>query len=360
MAKKKRSKKRKRRSAGSSISFVVLYVAAVISVSILLACVGWMMANDVLALNKPEKSIEITIDKNETFDDVTARLKDEGMIEFDWLFKLFAQFTHMEDEIAPGTYTLNTNMDYRALIMGMGINSTTRQEISVTIPEGYTLAQIFALLEEKGVSDVEKLNEQAANHNYAFSFLQSIPLGDPGRLEGYLFPSTYNFYTPHSALYAINKMLVAFDANITEEMRQEILDSGHTIHEIITIASLIERETDGTDRAHIAGVIYNRLNNPNAETAGYLQVDATLVYINGGKEPVPEDRQIDSPYNTYMYQGLPPGPIANPGMASIEAAMHPETTRDYYYALGDDGMHHFFRTHAQQQQFMATQQIYSN
>ena len=357
--KKRPGKRRRRRSAGAVVSFALLYVAAVISISILLACVGWICANDVLALNKQEKSVTFQISKDETFDHIVDRLKDEGLIEYKFLFRLFSSVTHGEEKIIPGTYTLNTNMDYRALISGMSINSATKQEISVTIPEGYTVEQIFELLEERGVSTVEELNDVAANHDYAFSFLQDIPLGDPKRLEGYLFPSTYNFYTPHSALYVINKMLVAFDSNLTEDMRQSILDGEHTIHEIITIASLIERESDGTDRSHISSVIYNRLNNPEKETAGFLQIDATLVYINGGREPTAADQNIDSPYNTYQNKGLPPGPIANPGIESIKAAMNPDNTRDYYYALGDDDVHHFFRTYNSLQNFLKSQQRYS-
>ena len=105
-------------------------------------------------------------------------------------------------------------------------------------------------------------------------------------------------------------------------------DSGRTIHEVLTVASMIEKETDGEDRGKIASVIYNRLNNPGASagTNGYLQIDATLAYLNGGKVPTEADKSIDSPYNTYLYPGLPPGPIANPGLESIKAAMEPEST----------------------------------
>ena len=157
-------------------------------------------------------------------------------------------------------------------------------------------------------------------------------------------------------------MLVQFDAKVTDEMRQEILNSGRSIHEVLTVASMIEKETDGSDRETIASVIYNRLNNPNASagTNGYLQIDATLAYINGGNVPTDADRSIDSPYNTYLYPGLPPGPIANPGMESIQAAMNPADTSYYYYALGDDNTHHFFRTYSEMQSFMASQERYSN
>ena len=351
---------RRRRSAGTTAGFAALYVLGVIGASILLACIGWIAANDVLALNKPEKDVVITISSEDTFNDVVDKLEEEGLIEYKFLFKLFASFTHGKDKVTMGTYKLNTDMDYRALLSGMSINSSNRAEITVTIPEGYTLAQIFQMLEEKGVATVEDLNQAAAEHDYAFSFLQDIPLGEATRLEGFLYPDTYNFYTPHDPVYAINKMLVNFDAKYTDEMRQQVADSGYSIREILTIASMIERETDGSDRGKIASVIYNRLNNPNAGTVGYLQIDATLAYINGGKVPTAADKEIDSPYNTYKYKGLPPAPIANPGLESIKAALAPEKTDYFYYALGDDEKHHFFKTYEEMQSFMATQELYKS
>ena len=353
-----RRRKKRQSSAGRTAALVLLYVVAVIGASILLACVGWVAAGDVLALNKPDKEVTITIAPDTSFDDVTNRLKEEGLIEYKLLFKLFAAFTHGADKVTMGTYTLNTDMDYRALLYGMSANSATKAEVSVTITEGMTTAQIFQELERMGVASRSELERVASEHDYAFSFLQDIPLGSASRLEGYLYPDTYTFNTPHSPLYAINKMLVRFDELFTDEMRQQVADSGNTIRQILTIASLIERETDGSDQRQIASVIYNRLNNPGAGTNGYLQIDATLVYINGGKEPTEADKAIDSPYNTYKYQGLPPGPIANPGMEAIKAAMNPESTNYYYYALGDDGSHHFFRTLQEQQSFIATQELY--
>ena len=357
-----RTSRSPRKKRGFSASFALLYVVFVIGISALLACVGWIAANDVLALNKPEKTVTVTISQEDSFGDVVDMLKENDLIEYKALFNLFAAFTGGKDDVVPGTFTLNTDMDYRALLNGMSANSATKATISVTIPEGYTIDQIFALLAERGVASVEDLQDMAANHDYAFSFLQDLELGDYHRLEGYLFPDTYEFTTPENPLYVINKMLVRFDDRVTDEMRQEIWDSGRTIHDVVVVASMIEKETDGSDRATIASVIYNRLNNPNASagTNGYLQIDATLAYINGGNVPTDADRSIDSPYNTYLYPGLPPGPIADPGMESIQAAMNPADTSYYYYALGDDNTHHFFRTYSEMQSFMASQERYSN
>lgn len=354
-----RSSNTRRRKKRSGLSGAAIYAIFVIGVSALLACIGWVAANDVLALNKPEKTATITITNDDSFGDVAEKLKDEGLIEYKFLFNLFATFTRSKDDVVAGTFTLNTDMDYRALLSGMSANSATRATVTVTIPEGYTVDQIFTLLEEKGVASVEDLQDMAANHDYAFSFLQDLELGDYHRLEGYLYPDTYEFTTPQNPLYVINKMLVRFDEQFTDAMRQEVADSGRTIHEIITIASMIEKETDGNDRADIATVIYNRLNNPSGGTQGYLQIDATLAYINGGKVPTEADKSIDSPYNTYLYKGLPAGPISNPGLESIKAAMNPNSTSYYYYALGDDGVHHFFKTLREQQNFIATQELYN-
>ena len=354
-----RSSNTRRRKKRSGLSGAAIYAIFVIGVSALLACIGWVAANDVLALNKPEKTATITITNDDSFGDVAEKLKDEGLIEYKFLFNLFATFTRSKDDVVAGTFTLNTDMDYRALLSGMSANSATRATVTVTIPEGYTVDQIFTLLEEKGVASVEDLQDMAANHDYAFSFLQDLEMGDYHRLEGYLYPDTYEFTTPQNSLYVINKMLVSFDEQFTDAMRQEVADSGRTIHEIITIASMIEKETDGNDRADIASVIYNRLNNPSGGTQRYLQIDATLAYINGGKVPTEADKSIDSPYNTYLYKGLPAGPISNPGLESIKAAMNPNSTSYYYYALGDDGVHHFFKTLREQQNFIATQELYN-
>lgn len=352
-------RKRKKTSAGRTASLVLLYVAGVIGASVLLACVGWILAGDVLALNKEPKTVTITISNEDSFGDVVNRLEDEGLIEYKWLFKLFAAITGGGDDVTMGTYTLNTDMDYRALLSGMSANSATKAEVTVTITEGMNLSQIFDLMEDRGVASKEDLMEQAANYDYAFDFLQDIPLGDANRLEGFLYPDTYQFYTPHNTVYAINKLLVRFDEVYDETMREQVANSGYSLREILTIASLIERETDGEDQDQIASVIYNRLNNPDAGTQGYLQIDATLVYINGGKQPTEADKSIDSPYNTYKYKGLPPAPIANPGKEAIQAALNPASTDYFYYALGDDGKHHYFKTYDQMQSFLSTQELYN-
>ena len=164
------------------------------------------------------------------------------------------------------------------------------------------------------------------------------PLGDPKRLEGYLFPDTYEFYMGEEPVSVLNKMILRFDEIFTDEMRQEVQNDGRTIQDVVTVASMIEKETDGSDQAKIASVIYNRLDNPTSETAGYLNIDATILYATGGTEV---DLNADTPYNTRTHKGLTPTAIASPGVDALKAAVYPDSTRYYFYALGDDGKHHF-------------------
>lgn len=348
-----RKKRRRRGSAGGTL----LYVAFVIGISTLLAAVGWVAANDVLALNKEERSAIITVAEGETFNEVVDDLKENGLIEFKSVFHLYSVFSHAADKITPGTYQLDTNMDYRAIVTNLGSKSPNRQKVTVTIPEGFTVAQIFGRLEEYGVSTVAKLNDMASTHDYNFSFLKEIPLGSPDRLEGYLFPDTYEFYLNEKPASAIKRLLDNFNRKMTEERMQAVEESGYSLKEIITIASLIEKETDGTDHAKIASVIYNRLNDSGSHgTYKMLNIDAALLYALPDHEGAltNADKKVDSPYNLYTHAGLPPTPIANPGIASIDAALHPETTDYYYYALGKDGKHHFSTTLSEHNAFLAS------
>lgn len=356
---------RRRRRRRMSLVGALFYVAFVIGISVLLATFGWTLANDVLALNKAEHSASITLSSDlftlhekevkgsdgetETklikkcdMSYVAKELEENELIEHAWLFKLFAKLTHGDEKLQPGTYTLDTDMDYRAIISNLGSSSANRATVSVTFVEGSTVDQIFALMEEKGVSTVEELENMAATHDYAFSFLKDIPLGDYRRLEGYLFPDTYEFYLNEDPKTAINKLLVNFDSKFTDEMRAAVAETEYSIRDILTIASLIEKETDGTDEKQIASVIYNRLERPTSETGGFLNIDASILYATGGTTV---DTAADTPYNTYTNQGLPPGPIANPGMAAINAAMEPDSTNYYFYVLNPETNRHEFSTY---------------
>lgn len=360
----------------------LLYMLLVIAASAVLAGIAWVWAGDVLALNKAEHSANITLPVSvftqreitetgengstytRTVNDVDINyvadlLKENGLIEYKPLFKLFCTVTGVQKKgkIVPGTYELNTDMDYNALINSMGSSSGSRMTVSVTIPEGYTIDQIFSLLQEKGVSTLELLQNVAANHDFKYSFLKGVlPLGDYHRLEGYLFPDTYEFYMgggENAAIQVLNKMILRFDEQFSDALRAQAAEMGYTIHEMVTIASLIEKETDGTDQAKIASVIYNRLERPTSETVGFLQIDAAIAYVTGRNVTQADYQEVDSPYNTYLNQGLPPGPISNPGMVSINSALNPENTDYYYYVLNPETkLHEYTKSYDAHQQLV--------
>ena len=369
---------------------VLIYVVSVIAVSVVLALVGWQCADDVLALTKPDRDVTITVSETDTIEEISAKLKDAGLIEYTWLFEFYAWFAHAEEKIIPGTYELNNTYDYHALVNGMA--GTNRIVRSVTIPEGYTCEQVFAELEQAGICRAEDLYEAAESAELDYWFLADVNEGVDNRLEGYLFPDTYEFYSVKSeeedqdpnwvwpedavgddAVRVLTKFLDNFERKFTEEMqadidtlnaalREKMTAAGFTEEEIaagmmdankiVIVASLIEKETaSASESATISSVIYNRLCSKDYPL---LEIDASVLYALGEHKTklTAEDLMVDSPYNTRRYPGLPIGPIANPGLDSLEAALHPEDTDYYFYALDTDGTHHFSETYTEHNQFL--------
>ena len=353
----------------------VLFFIFILCISIVLACLGWKAATDVRALGKEKEPVTVTVpkeifteEKRETensdgeketktvsvadMDYIADMLYDNGLIQYKWLFRLFARFSTAEEKVRPGVYVLSKDYDYRALVSGMNPSAGERVEVDITIPEGYTLYQIVQLLDSEGVCDADEMWEALANHDFEYAFLDKSTLGEKLRLEGYLFPDTYTVYLGDNPARVINKFLSNFNRKWTDEMQIKADALGYTQYEILTVASMIEKEAGGdADRPLIASVIYNRLRDGGAGTYGLLQIDATIYYaIAGTSDEFSTD--YESPYNTYNYAGLTPGPIANPGLASINAALDPASTDYYYYALAKDRLHRFFATFEEQQAFV--------
>jgi len=330
---------RLRREKRTGLIGGLLLAVFIICVSVVLASIAWIAVIDVLGFNSVDEEVNVQIPSGFTLDGVADILYETGLIQHRALFILYAEYSNAVDKISEGSYILNKNYDYRALVQGMTARAGVRVEVTVTIPEGFTLAQIFSLLETEQVCSAADLWDAAANHHFDFHFLDEDTLGDRLRLEGFLFPETYNFYMDSSAVQALLRMLREFSRRFTEEYIDRAEHMGYSINEIMTIASLIEREAgDDEERSRIAAVIFNRLNSANFPL---LQIDATIDYARIGTG-LPFSTDFVSPYNTYLHPGLPPGPIANPGMPSIRAALFPDTTNEYFYALNQQGTHNFF------------------
>ena len=345
----------------------ILFFIFVVCVSVALAAFAWMCATDVLGLGDEKSEITVSIPKEiftvvereKTNADgekelrevsvadmsyIASMLKENGLIKYEWLFKLYSRFSSADEKVKAGTYVLNTDFDYRALVNGMTPSAGERVVVDVTIPEGHNIFQVVQDLTSNGVCDEDELWDCLANYDFEYEFLDKSTLGDKLRLEGYLFPDTYSFYVGDTPSRVIGKLLKNFDRKWTEEMTEQAKALGYTQREILIVASMIEKEAGAdSERATIASVIYNRLRDGGQGTNYKLQIDATLYYA-AQIEGVSMSKDIDSPYNTYLVTGLPAGPIANPGIASIKAALDPETTAYYYYALGKEGVHHFTKT----------------
>lgn len=342
-----------------------LYIIFVLVTSAILASVGWLLISDLCAFNKDyvETTVEVTADDDVS--SVATKLQDAGLIEHKWFFRMFASVANADEKIGMGTYTLNTEMDYRALIVGMRSSSgnMNAETVRVTIPEGYTVEQTIKLLAKNNVCSEEDLLEAAKTYNFKYDFIDNES-EELSRLEGYLFPDTYEFYVGAKASSALDKLISTFNSKLDEELLAQAKERGYSLNKIVVIASLIEKETDGSDHEKIASVIYNRLDGPGDKggTYGMLQVDAALLYALPEHEGAitNEDKAVDSPYNLYKKAGLPPTAIANPGLESIQAALQPAETEYYYYALGKDHQHRFFTNYTDHVNFVNSSEYVGN
>ncbi len=351
----------------------LVYVCLVLSAAVLLAVGAWKCADEVCALTAENRVVSVTVKPEATIADITSQLAEKGLIEQEWLFSLYCMISNAADKIDPGTYELNAVYDYRALVYGMVETGENRATATITVPEGYELDDIFALLEEKQICDAESLRKAAAEYAFSYWFLEGMPYGDYRRLEGYLYPDTYEFYLDDTPENVLSKFLRNFDARVTDEMRADLqklneelhgimADNGFTesevaasslsFHDVVIVASLVEKETSGTaESGKIASVIYNRLCS---KLYPCLNLDSTIQYALPERKDIltNADKAVISPYNTYTNAGLPAGPISNPGMSSLRAALYPVNTDYFFFALEPDGTHYFSETVYEHQQYL--------
>lgn len=289
------------------------------------------------------KEIVVAIPQQATAGLAGTILKNEGLVRSSFLFKQYARWKGLDSQIKAGQYKLSSTLSTPQIIMELVDGKLAVQ--SVTIPEGLTTVQIADLLAEKKLATRDSFIATVANQAFGYSFLNNLPQGEK-RLEGYLFPDTYYFNNGESEKEIIETMLGRFDREISELGYAALAErNGITLHDAVIIASLVEREArEDEERPVIAGVIYNRL-----KISMPLQIDATIQYALGENKPqiLYKDLEVASPYNTYKHHGLPPGPIAMPGKASLLAAVNPADTDYLYYVAKPDGFHAFATTLAQ-------------
>ena len=352
----RRKRRRSRRHKNSGCAGTMVYVIAVVGASLVISLAAIFTANDVFAFVKDNAMQQFYVSENTKLADLAKDLDKQGIINYGTVFKAYlAVKGDSADDVLAGEYQLNPSMDYGQIIDKL-TNSSSSDTLQITIPEGYSVAQVRQLLLDNHVCTADALDKVLNQYPFKHDFLQDEKPVEEGWLEGYLFPDTYEIYKGNgSVVDTVTKMLNNFASRYGSEITDGANELGRSMHDIVTVASLVEREAQRDDeRARIAGVIYNRLNN--SSEFPYLQVDASVLYGLGrtSGKLTDEDLKSDSPYNLYTAEGLPPGPICNPGYASLYAASHPESHDYYYYVAMPDGSHLFASSYEEHQRNIAT------
>ena len=279
--------------------------------------------------------IDFRVNEGDGLSAIAKNLKAAGVINSGTAFKIYARITG-KHIYQMGIHSLNASMSYGEIIDELE-KMPEKEEVTVLIPEGFELRQIADTLEKAGLINKEVFMREIQVGNFDYDFIAQIPDRE-NRLEGYLFPDTYKFAKDDSEHNIINTMLANFNKLVIPVY--EAAQTDKTLDEIINLASIVEREAAGDDeRKRVASVFVNRLNKnmrlESCATVQYLLKERKSILSNS-------DTQIDSPYNTYKNSGLPLGPIASPGLKSIEAALYPEQTNYLYFLATADGSYSLF------------------
>ena len=296
--------------------------------------------------------VKVVIPENASVKQIAHILYKNGLIKFEGAFVDRLQDSEYRGMLKHGTYTLNTGMNTLDMMAIMSAEDETGGVLQkLVVPEGFTIDQIAARCEKQDICTADEfINACKSVTKTKFPFLEDVPAGVDVtyRLEGYLFPATYDITAETTAESLVEWMLDTFTIYYNDKLQAKAAELGLNSYQVVSMASMIERECRIPDeRPVIAGVINNRLKDDMP-----LQIDSTVLYpITDGmydrQEVTYDDLEVDSPYNTYKYTGLPAGPICNPGLACIEAVLEPTEHNYYYYHIVDaeTGEHAFFETY---------------
>lgn len=329
-------KKRRRILFGSVIAAGIIVIAAYAAFS------SYMEKESKAVLPGSTDYVPVTIPSGSGTERIAEILQENDLISSVWVFKLRTKSEGLEGKYQAGQYFLSPGMNMLEIMDTL--LSGKADTLRFTVPEGYDIRRVTEKLAAEGLVDAEVFTGEIESGAFDYWFLEDAPAG-PDRLEGFLFPETYEIFAMADEHDIIDKMLYQFSKVFTDEYKARADELGMSVREVVTLASIIEREAlIQKDRPVIASVFYNRLGIDMP-----LQSCATVQYILGEQKPVLsiEDTRIESPYNTYLYTGLPPGPIASPGADSIKAALYPEDTAYLFFLAKGDGSHAFSETYEQ-------------
>lgn len=334
---KKEKSKRRKNNAKKSIKTAV-WIIVIFAISILLAFSILLVASEFLGigLNRGNQCV-VEIEKGMGTAKIAAELKEQGAISSELLFRLYSKVSGKDGTYQYGVYTFKNELGYGEIAEMLQTEGAVAQSVKVTIPEQASMDDIMKILEDSGVCTKSDFRNAVKNGTYDFDFVAEIPVAEVHyKFEGYLFPDTYEFYNYDSAEcaeLAIRKMLQNLDSKLTAEVREQIKQSGYTIHEVLTMASVVELEASASkkDMPKVAAVFYNRLQSPDWQGPRRLESDPTMKYPYGNGR-----------YNTYKTEGLPPGPLCAPSESAILAAASPEKNFTATYFVTDNVMNFYY------------------
>jgi len=338
--KKKKGKSKKSKKGTKSLK-TIIWIIVIFVISILLAITILFVASEYLGIKfNKESHCVVEIEKGMSTAEIAAELKEQGAISSETLFCLYSKLAGHDGTYQYGVYSFNNELGYPDLVEMLQTQGAVAKSVKVTIPERASMDEIMKILEDNGVCTKADFKEAVRNGEYDFDFVKEIPEESVHyKFEGYLFPDTYDFYCYDSAEcaeLAIRKMLEALDNKLTKEVRAKIKKSGYTIHEVLTMASVIELEASSSDKdmPKVAAVFYNRLESPEWLGPRRLESDPTM-YPKG--YPYGDGR-----FDTYKNEGLPPGPMCAPSESAILAAASPEKNFTATYFVTDNEMKFYY------------------
>ena len=343
----------------------LVWLVLIVTIGVSLGRTLWVCCADLMAFGKEDRTVSITITEDDNIDSIAKKLGKAELVRYPNLFKFFANVTDKADNIGVGTFTLNAQLDYNAMINAMYDYGPEQQVVTLMFPEGYNCAQIFKLLEDNGVCTAAAMEEYCMTGELKeYWFLEGVSRDFKYCLEGYLAPDTYKFYVDDSPRRVLEKFLDEFNERFTDLMKEDfeeikktyanrlknkgysedyIKDHTLTVKDIVTLASIIQKETASDSECYdIASTFYNRLV-ANMQ----LGADATVYYAIGDyfwETEVLTQKHLDtdSPYNTRKNGGIPPTPICNMGVHALYAALEPNDTGYYYFVYDSAKKAHRF------------------
>jgi len=320
-----------------------------ILVLVIILLMFFYIHNQFNKLTSFDEQQSFTIEKGQGVTEIANNLKDAELIHSAFWFKVYTAVEKKQAKFLPGEFFVGKDVSIKKLVNIFTNEEFLDLETDITIIEGWDIEEIAKYLDEKKIVQQKDFLKAADEFYPGYDFLKARP--NSKNLEGYLYPDTYRIYQTSSAEQIVHKMLNNFEEKLTDELREKIKKQNKDIFEIITMASIIEKEMFGLENRKIAsGIFWKRIDE------GYpLQSDATVNFITkkGTTRPSIKDTQIDNKYNTYKYYDLPPGPICNPSIESIIATIEPTKTAYYYFLTDEESNVIFSKSYAEHQQNIA-------